>query len=63
LAWADLGAGLAFFLIFEGLLPFASPQSWRRALAMMAELEDRQLKTIGLIAIGLGCGLLFLIRL
>ena len=62
MAWADLLAGLAFYLIFEGLLPFASPRSWRRGLAAMGELSDGQLRGFGLAIIVAGLVLLFIVR-
>jgi uncharacterized protein YjeT (DUF2065 family) len=62
LAWADLFAGLAFFLIFEGLLPFAAPQRWRRGVAMLAQLDDRQLRTLALVMVVAGLVLLFSVR-
>ncbi len=62
MAWADLLAGFAFYLILEGLLPFASPDSWRRGLAALAQLEDSQLRTTGLIIVVAGLLLLFAVR-
>ena len=62
MAWADLFAGVAFYLILEGLLPFASPNSWRKGLAAMAELSDGQLRGFGLAVIVAGLVVLFLVR-
>lgn len=62
MAWADLLAGFAFYLILEGLLPFASPRGWRRGLAVIAELEDRQLRTTGLVVVAAGLLLLLAVR-
>jgi len=62
LAWADLFAGIAFYLILEGLLPFASPRSWRRGLAAMAQLSDQQLRGFGLAITVVGLILLNIIR-
>jgi uncharacterized protein YjeT (DUF2065 family) len=62
LAWADLFAGLAFYLILEGLLPFVSPRGWRRGLAAMAELNDGQLRAVGLSIVMVGLILLLIIR-
>jgi uncharacterized protein YjeT (DUF2065 family) len=62
LAWADLLAGFAFYLILEGLLPFASPRSWRRGLAAMAELSDEQLRGFGLAIVVVGLILLYVVR-
>jgi uncharacterized protein YjeT (DUF2065 family) len=61
-AWADLFAGLAFYLILEGLLPFATPQGWRRGLSSLARLDDKQLRTFGLVMIVAGLALLFTVR-
>ena len=62
MAWSDLFAGLAFYLIIEGLLPFASPTAWRRGLAGLAQLDDSQLRGVGLgIAIA-GLAILFIVR-
>lgn len=62
MAWADLFAGFAFYLILEGLLPFASPRGWRRGLAAMAELSDRQLRAFGFAVIVAGVVVLYLVR-
>jgi uncharacterized protein YjeT (DUF2065 family) len=61
-AWADLFAGLAFYLILEGLLPFATPHGWRRGLAALAQLDDKQLRTFGLTVVIAGLVLLFAVR-
>jgi hypothetical protein len=62
LAWADLLAGLAFYLIIEGLFPFAAPQRWRRGLAALAGLEDSRLRAFGLAAVIAGLVLLLAVR-
>jgi len=61
-AWADLFAGFSFYLILEGLLPFASPRAWRRGLAAMAELSDGQLRAFGLSVVVAGLILLLIVR-
>jgi len=62
LAWADLLAGLAFYLVIEGLLPFAAPQAWRRGLAAVARLDDGHLRLFGLAVVIVGLLLLWGIR-
>ena len=62
MAWSDLLAGLAFYLIIEGLFPFAAPQAWRRALAALAQLEEGRLRGFGLGVVILGLVLLFAVR-
>lgn len=62
MAWADLFAGVAFYLILEGLFPFAAPQAWRRGLASLGRLGDDQLRVFGLIVVISGLLLLFIVR-
>jgi uncharacterized protein len=62
LAWADLLAGLAFYLVIEGLMPFIAPQAWRRGLAAVARLEDTHLRAFGLAVVIVGLLLLLSIR-
>lgn len=62
MAWSDLFAGLAFYLIIEGLIPFASPQGWRRGLVVLAQLDDRKLRTTGLVIVVVGLLLLYVVR-
>ncbi len=60
--WSALLAGFAFYLIIEGLLPFAAPQGWRRGLALLAKLEDSQLRSFGLGLVIAGLALLYVLR-
>jgi len=61
-AWSDLFAGIAFYLIIEGLFPFAAPEAWRRGLAGIARLPDPQLRTFGLAIVIAGLAVLFVAR-
>ncbi len=60
--WTDLLAGLALYLVIEGMLPFLSPSGWRRSLAMIARLQDRQLRWFGLATMLAGLALLTMVR-
>ena len=62
MAWADLLAGLAFYLIIEGLFPFLAPQGWRRGLAALASLDDTKLRGFGLLIVIAGLVLLLAVR-
>jgi uncharacterized protein YjeT (DUF2065 family) len=62
LAWTDLLAGLAFYLIIEGLFPFAMPGPWRRGLAALGQLEDAKLRGVGLAVVVVGLALLLAVR-
>jgi uncharacterized protein YjeT (DUF2065 family) len=60
--WSDLLAALALFLVFEGVLPFTSPATWRRTLTMIAQFNDGQLRFFGLASILVGLVLLAFVR-
>lgn len=62
MAWSDLFAGLAFYLIIEGLLPFAVPNAWRRGVETLARLTEPQLRAFGLAVTIAGLVLLFAVR-
>jgi uncharacterized protein YjeT (DUF2065 family) len=51
-------AAVALMLVFEGLLPFLSPQTWREMFERATRLSDGQLRFIGLTSILVGVGLL-----
>lgn len=53
-----LGA-LGLMLVFEGLLPLLNPGGWRRVFARLQEMNDGQIRFIGLLSTGLGLLLLW----
>lgn len=55
---ALLGA-LALMLVFEGLLPLLNPGAWRSVFARALEMNDGQIRFIGLLSVGLGLLLLW----
>jgi uncharacterized protein len=56
----DLALGAcALTLIFEGLLPFFSPVSWRRVFERALQLHDGQIRFLGLASMLAGLALLF----
>ena len=60
--WSDLLAAFALYLVIEGLLPFSSPNGWRRSLALISQLNDMQLRAFGAGSIAVGLLLLYLVR-
>jgi uncharacterized protein YjeT (DUF2065 family) len=49
-------------LVIEGILPFLNPSGIRKALIMMAQMDDRQLRFGGLTSMIIGVILLYLIN-
>ena len=60
--WADLAAAVALVLVLEGILPFVSPKSWRNAVLLVTQMDDRALRVLGLSSMLLGLLLLKLVR-
>ena len=58
----DLLRALALVLVIEGLMPFAFPGRCRQILLRMASLDDKQMRTAGLIAMVAGIVLLQLVQ-
>ncbi|WP_229801901.1 MULTISPECIES: DUF2065 domain-containing protein [Halioglobus] len=50
---------LALVFIIEGAMPFISPNRWRNMLALVAQMEDRVIRNIGLGSMLLGVFLLY----
>lgn len=60
--WNDLLAALALVLVLEGVLPFLNPQSLRRMLVSVAQLDDRTLRVTGFVSMLCGVLLLYWVR-
>lgn len=54
-----LVAGLAVFLIAEGLMPLLAPRAWREMFQRVAQFRDGQLRFFGLSSVLLGLILLW----
>ncbi|MDH4107243.1 MAG: DUF2065 domain-containing protein [Gammaproteobacteria bacterium] len=60
--WQDILTAVALYLVLEGMLPFISPDGFRRAVIHIARLGDNSLRVGGLTAMAAGLLLLFLVR-
>ena len=56
--WEVLLAGGALMLIFEGIVPFVSPNAWKNTMCQALALSNGQLRFLGLLAILVGLFLL-----
>ncbi len=59
---SDLWAALCLVAVIEGLLLFAAPGAWKRAMAQMLATPDRQLRVIGGLVLGAGLVALWVLR-
>ena len=60
--WQDLLVGIALVLIFEGILPFLSPTNYRRTITLAAQMNDKTMRTVGLISMLAGLFVLYVVR-
>jgi uncharacterized protein len=49
-----LWVAFGLMLIFEGIMPFVSPQGWRDKMAQLMVLQDGQIRFFGLVCILVG---------
>ena len=56
----ELGRALGLMLVFEGIIPFLSPNRWRDMAASLANVDDRAMRFVGLLSMLTGvCLLIF----
>lgn len=60
--WQDILTAFALYLIIEGMIPFIGPNRFRRAVEQISKMSDNHLRSMGLIAMGAGLLLLFIVR-
>ncbi len=58
----DLLAALALLLVVEGILPFLNPDALRRSLQGISQMDNRNLRIMGLVSMLCGVALLYLVR-
>ncbi|MEK6596134.1 MAG: DUF2065 domain-containing protein [Pseudomonadota bacterium] len=59
--WETFLIAIALMLILEGMLPFLSPQTWREAFRKLTEINDSQIRFIGLTSMLIGLALLLIV--
>ncbi|MBL8498219.1 DUF2065 domain-containing protein [Nitrosomonas sp. JL21] len=60
--WESFLMAVALMLILEGMLPFLSPQTWREAFRKLIEINDNQIRFIGLTSMLIGLMILLLVN-
>lgn len=58
----SLLAAIALVLVFEGLLPFVSPETWRKTMRSLLECSDKSVRIIGFTSMLIGTLALLLIH-
>ena len=60
--WHDFITAFCLMLVIEGIIPFLSPGRWRNMVSILAQVDDRTMRLMGLGSMIIGAGLLFVIR-
>ena len=56
----EIVRALGLMLVFEGIIPFLSPNRWRDMAASLANVDDRAMRFVGLLSMLIGlCLLIF----
>ena len=56
-----LAAAVGLMLVLEGIMPLTAPRFWREVFRQMIELNDGQIRFIGLGSVVLGAAIVFLV--
>jgi uncharacterized protein YjeT (DUF2065 family) len=60
--WHVLAVAISLVFIIEGMLPFISPDHWRKLLTMADQMENRVIRNIGLGSMLFGVFILYLVH-
>ncbi len=60
--WLDLARAFCLMLVLEGIMPFLAPSRWRNMAALLAQIDDRSMRRMGLFSMLLGAGALYFIN-
>ena len=60
--WQYFFAALGLMLVFEGIMPFLSPEKWRKMANYLSCQSDKYLRIMGLILMLVGLGILIIIH-
>ncbi len=60
--WEELWIAFALILVIEGIIPFINPTGWRETLRTISEMDDKNLRIIGLLSMIFGVILLYIVH-
>ncbi|MEX2488380.1 MAG: DUF2065 domain-containing protein [Pseudomonadales bacterium] len=60
--WRDLGVAFCLVLVIEGIIPFLYPRRWKELVIMLAEVDDKTMRLVGLASMLSGTVFLYLIN-
>lgn len=58
----DIATAICLMLVLEGMMPFLSPARWRKMVVMMATVDDKSMRRVGLLSMAIGAVALLFLR-
>jgi uncharacterized protein YjeT (DUF2065 family) len=58
----DIATAICLMLVLEGIMPFLSPARWRKMVVMMATVDDKSMRRVGLLSMAIGAVALLFLR-
>jgi hypothetical protein len=59
--WHDLANAVGLMLVIEGLGPFINPAAMRRAFLLASQIQEQNLRWLGLISMACGVVVMYLL--
>ncbi len=58
----DIATAIGLMMVFEGIMPFCLPDRWRNMIGRIALLDNRSMRSIGLLSMLIGLSILVFLR-
>jgi len=58
----DIATAVGLMMVFEGIMPFCLPERWRRMIGRIAVMDNRSMRSIGLVSMLIGLSILVFLR-
>ncbi len=59
--WETFLIAISLMLILEGVFPFLSPKAWRETFKKLTEIDDNQIRFVGLSSMLIGLALFLIV--
>ena len=57
--WHQVAVAIALVFVIEGMIPFIAPGRWRNMVEVVAQLDNRTMRGMGLFSMLLGLTILY----
>ena len=58
----DIATAVGLMMVFEGIMPFCLPSRWRSMIGRIAVMDNRSMRSIGLVSMLIGLSILVFLR-